>query len=34
VRRAFLEDGDTVTMRGRAGSVSFGEVTGAVLPAG
>jgi fumarylacetoacetase len=34
VRRAFLEDGDTVTMRGRAGSVSFGEVSGAILPAG
>jgi fumarylacetoacetase len=31
--RAFLEDGDTVTMRGRAGDLVLGEVTGAVLPA-
>ncbi len=33
VNRAFLEDGDTVTMRGRAGDVSLGEVTGTILPA-
>jgi len=31
--RAFLEDGDTVTLRGRAGSITLGEVTGTVLPA-
>jgi fumarylacetoacetase len=31
--RAFLEDGDTVIIRGRAGAVSLGEVTGTVLPA-
>ncbi|MDP9385384.1 MAG: fumarylacetoacetase, partial [Actinomycetota bacterium] len=37
--RTFLEDGDTVTLRGRAGrdgidTVSLGEVTGHVQPAG
>jgi fumarylacetoacetase len=32
--RTFLEDGDTVTLRGRAGdTVSFGEVTGTISPA-
>jgi len=28
--RPFLQDGDTVVLRGRAGSVSFGEVTGTI----
>jgi fumarylacetoacetase len=28
--RPFLRDGDTVTLRGAAGSVSLGEVTGAI----
>ena len=31
--RAFLEDGDEVVLRGRAGSVELGEVRGRVLPA-
>jgi fumarylacetoacetase len=32
--RTFLEDGDTVTLRGRGGDrVSFGEVTGTITPA-
>ena len=31
--RTFLADGDTVTLRGRAGSVSFGECRGTILPA-
>jgi fumarylacetoacetase len=31
--RAFLEDGDTVVLRGRAGDVELGEVAGTVLPA-
>jgi fumarylacetoacetase len=30
--RTFLEDGDTVVLRGRAGDVSFGEVAGTILP--
>ena len=33
-RGPFLQDGDTVTLRGRAGDrVSFGEVTGTIFPA-
>ncbi len=32
-RRTFLDDGDTVVLRGRAGSVSLGEVRGQVIPA-
>ncbi len=32
-QRAFLEDGDTVTLRGAAGCVSLGEVTGTIHPA-
>jgi fumarylacetoacetase len=32
-RRTFLEDGDTVILRGRAGPVSLGEVAGTILPA-
>ncbi|HWK29713.1 MAG TPA: fumarylacetoacetate hydrolase family protein [Solirubrobacter sp.] len=32
--RSFLADGDTVVLRGRAGSVSFGEVRGTVVSAG
>jgi fumarylacetoacetase len=32
-RRAFLEDGDEVVLRGRAGAVELGEVRGRVLPA-
>ncbi len=32
-RRTFLQDGDTVILRGAAGSVSLGEVTGTILPA-
>ena len=32
-RRTFLADGDTVTLRGRAGDVSLGEVSGTILPA-
>jgi fumarylacetoacetase len=31
LERPFLADGDTVTLRGRAGSVSFGEVTGTIV---
>src|SRR5829696_8272188 len=31
-RRSFLADGDTVTLRGAAGEVSFGEVAGTVVP--
>lgn len=31
--RAFLEDGDEVVMRGRAGAVELGEVRGTILPA-
>lgn len=31
--RGFLEDGDEVVLRGRAGDVELGEVRGAVLPA-
>ncbi len=32
-RRTFLEDGDTVVLRGAAGAVSLGEVRGRILPA-
>ena len=32
--RAFLEDGDEVVLRGRAGDVELGEVRGVVVPAG
>jgi fumarylacetoacetase len=32
--RAFLEDGDEVVLRGRAGEVELGEVRGAVYPGG
>jgi fumarylacetoacetase len=31
--RSFLEDGDTVVLRGRAGDVELGEVAGTILPA-
>ena len=31
--RTFLEDGDTVVLRGRAGEVALGEVSGTILPA-
>jgi fumarylacetoacetase len=32
--RRFLDDGDTVVLRGRCGdAVSFGEVAGTILPA-
>ncbi len=31
--RAFLEDGDEVVLRGRAGDVDLGEVRGTILPA-
>ena len=31
--RTFLEDGDEVVLRGRAGDVELGEVRGAILPA-
>jgi fumarylacetoacetase len=31
--RSFLEDGDEVVLRGRAGAVELGEVRGRVLPA-
>ena len=31
-RRTFLEDGDTVVLRGAAGAVSLGEVRGRILP--
>ncbi len=30
--RTFLEDGDTVVLRGTSGSVSFGEVSGTITP--
>jgi fumarylacetoacetase len=33
VERTFLEDGDTVVIRGRGGAVSFGEVRGRISPA-
>jgi fumarylacetoacetase len=34
LRRPFLQDGDTVVLRGRCGDrVSFGEVSGTILPA-
>jgi fumarylacetoacetase len=32
-QRTFLEDGDTVVIRGRSGRVSFGEVRGRIEPA-
>lgn len=32
-QRSFLEDGDTVILRARAGDLDFGEVAGAVTPA-
>jgi fumarylacetoacetase len=32
-RRTFLADGDAVAIRGRAGAVAFGEVSGRILPA-
>lgn len=32
-RRTFLQDGDTVVLRGAAGAVSLGEVRGSILPA-
>ena len=32
-QRSFLLDGDTVTLRGAAGAVSFGEVGGTIAPA-
>ena len=31
--RTFLEDGDEVVLRGRAGDVELGEVRGTVMPA-
>ena len=31
--RTFLEDGDEVVLRGRAGDVELGEVRGTILPA-
>jgi fumarylacetoacetase len=30
--RTFLEDGDTVVLRGAAGEVSLGEVSGTIHP--
>ncbi|HET8952153.1 MAG TPA: fumarylacetoacetase [Solirubrobacteraceae bacterium] len=33
VTRSFLEDGDTVVLRGSAGPISLGEVRGRILPA-
>jgi fumarylacetoacetase len=30
--RTFLEDGDTVVLRGRAGEISLGEVSGTIHP--
>jgi len=33
VERTFLEDGDTVVIRGRGGAVSFGELRGLIEPA-
>lgn len=32
--RTFLQDGDTVVLRGRAGDVALGEVSGTIVPAG
>jgi fumarylacetoacetase len=32
--RTFLEDGDEVVIRGRAGELELGEVRGTILPAG
>jgi fumarylacetoacetase len=32
LRRPFLADGDTVTLRGRAGDLTLGEVTGTIVP--
>jgi fumarylacetoacetase len=32
-QRTFLEDGDTVVLRGRSGDISLGEVAGTILPA-
>ncbi len=32
VTRSFLEDGDTVILRGAAGAVSLGEVRGRIVP--
>ena len=32
--RTFLEDGDTVVLRGRAGDVELGECAGTIIPAG
>jgi fumarylacetoacetase len=32
LQRPFLQDGDTVTLRGRAGDVTLGEVTGTIVP--
>ncbi len=31
--RTFLEDGDEVVLRGRAGEIELGEVRGTILPA-
>jgi fumarylacetoacetase len=31
--RSFLEDGDELVLRGRAGEVELGEVRGTILPA-
>ena len=31
-QRSFLQDGDALTLRGRAGGVTLGEVAGRVLP--
>ena len=31
--RSFLEDGDEVVLRGRAGTIELGEVRGRILPA-
>jgi fumarylacetoacetase len=33
ITRTFLQDGDTVTLRGVAGPLSLGEVRGRILPA-
>jgi len=32
LQRPFLQDGDTVTLRGRAGDLTLGEVTGTIVP--
>jgi fumarylacetoacetase len=32
LQRPFLQDGDTVTLRGRAGDVELGSVTGTIVP--